>query len=73
MLLDNCGDGNTESPATNHPSQRGKNPLFVTLRSESYFFPPVSWVCKLHRYKLARVMRPMVTMRMMSSKLWRRS
>lgn len=29
MLLDNCGDGNTESPATNHPAPSAERILYL--------------------------------------------
>jgi len=44
MLLDNCGDGNRKSPATDHPTPERKKSFIVTLPSESSFFPRVSWV-----------------------------
>ena len=40
MLLDNnCGDGNRESPATNHPTPERKESFICDFAEREFFFP----------------------------------
>jgi hypothetical protein len=39
MLLDNCGDGNRESPATNHPTPARKESFICNFAERDLFFP----------------------------------
>ena len=39
MLLDNCGDGNRESPATNHPTPARKESFICNFAERELFFP----------------------------------
>ena len=39
MLLDNCGDENTESPATNHPTPARKESFICNFAERELFFP----------------------------------
>jgi len=54
MLLDNCGDGNRKSPATDHPTPEQKI-LHCNFAEREFFFPAgVLGFANCHRYRLAR-------------------